>query len=187
MKRDYQELINNYQGGDLDLSGCEIKSLVLGDIEGSLNLSKCVIGKLSIGWVSRELNLSGAEIKKIESPIDANSVDMSGAIIGKLPVHIWTDSLNMEKCSVEKLNTDIRANYFNIKGTKFTSLPKMMKVQKLVVDSKAAKTLPLTSLRQCDELIFDEFRYSEYSEFVRNSSFSVISSSEREMEVVCSM
>ena len=30
MKRDYQELINNYQGGDLDLSGCEIKNLELG-------------------------------------------------------------------------------------------------------------------------------------------------------------
>ena len=40
MKRDYQELINNYQGGDLDLSGCEIKNLELGSISGSLNLSK---------------------------------------------------------------------------------------------------------------------------------------------------
>ena len=66
MKRDYQELINNYQGGDLDLSGCEIKNLELGSISGSLNLSKCVIGKLSIGWVSNTLNMSGAEIKKIE-------------------------------------------------------------------------------------------------------------------------
>ena len=29
MKKDYQEMINNYQGGDLDLSGCNIKTLEL--------------------------------------------------------------------------------------------------------------------------------------------------------------
>ena len=49
MKKNYQEIISNYQGGDLDLSGYEIKNLELGQIEGNLNLSKATIGKLSIG------------------------------------------------------------------------------------------------------------------------------------------
>ena len=60
MKKNYQEIISNYQGGDLDLSGYEIKNLELGQIEGNLNLSKATIGKLSIGWVSGTLNMSGA-------------------------------------------------------------------------------------------------------------------------------
>ena len=39
MKRNYEELIQNYNGGDLDLSGCSMKVVELGNIEGSLNLS----------------------------------------------------------------------------------------------------------------------------------------------------
>ena len=35
MKKNYEEMVRNYQGGDLDLSGCEMKSLELGQIEGS--------------------------------------------------------------------------------------------------------------------------------------------------------
>lgn len=165
MIRDYKEILNSYQGGDLDLSGCEIKSLELGPIEGSLNLSKCVIGKMSIGWVSNELNMSGAEIGKIVSPIDARFVNMSGAKIGKLPEHIWTDSLNMEKCTVEKLNTDIRANVLNMRGTKFTTLPKSFSVHRVVVDAKAAKHLPLSVMKQCEELMFDETMFCEQRGF----------------------
>lgn len=171
MKRDYKEILDSYQGGDLDLSGCEIKSLELGHIEGSLNLSKCVIGKMSIGWVSDELNLAGSKIEKIVSPIDAHFVNMSGASIGKLPVHIWTDSLNMEKCSVEKLTSDIKANVFNVKGTKFTSFPKNFSVHRLVVDSKAAKYLPLSVMKQCEELMFDETMYCEQRGFKSFSNF----------------
>lgn len=184
MKRDYQEIINNYQGGDLDLSGCEFKHLELGHIEGNLNLSKSVIGTLSIGWVSQELNMSGAEIKKINTPIDANSVDMSNSKIGKLPEHIWTDSLNMEKTSIEKINTDVRANTFNIRGTKFTSLPKTMHVQKLVTDTKSAKNLPLTALRQCDELILDDTVYSERTITTENFNFSDVVCG-NSVEMVC--
>ena len=155
-------------------------------IEGSLNLSKCVIGKLSIGWVSNTLNMSGAEIKKIETPIDANSVIMSNAKIGKLPEHIWTDSLNMEKSSIEKLNTDIRANVFNIRGTKISSLPKNLRVHKLITDSKSAKNLSLMTLKQCDELILDESIYFEQRDLVENYNFSNVVSS-NEIEMVCSM
>lgn len=165
MKRDYKEILNSYQGGDLDLSGCEIKSLELGHIEGNLNLSKCVIGKMSIGWVSNELNMSGAQIDKIVSPIDARFVNMSSAKIGKLPEHIWTDSLNMEKCVIEKFNTDIKANVFNIKGTKFTTLPKNFSVHRIIVDSKSAKFLPLSTIKQCEELMFDETMFCEQRGF----------------------
>ena len=185
MKRDYQELINNYQGGDLDLSGGEIKSLELGHIEGSLNLSKCVIGKLSIGWVSNTLDMSGAEIKKIESAIDANSVNMTGAKIGKLPEHIWTDSLSIEKSNIEKLNTDIRANVFNVKSTKITSFPKNMKVHRLITDSKTAKNLSLLTLKQCDELVIDNCVYFEQSDLVENYNFSNVVSVASDMEMVC--
>ena len=43
MKKDYEQILSSYNGGDLDLSGCTIKHLQLGNIEGNLNLSKCVI------------------------------------------------------------------------------------------------------------------------------------------------
>ena len=43
MKKNFEEIIRNYQGGDLDLSGCEMKTLELGQIEGSLNLSKATL------------------------------------------------------------------------------------------------------------------------------------------------
>ncbi len=187
MKKDYQELINNYQGGDLDLSGCEIKNLTLGHIEGSLNLSKSVIGKLSIGWVSNTLDMSGAEIKKIETPIDANSVNMSGAKIGKLPEHIWTDSLSIEKSNIEKLNTDIRANVFNVRGTKIASFPKTMKVHRLITDSKTAKNLSLLTLKQCDELVIDNSIYFEQSDLVENYNFSNVVSASDNIEMVCTM
>ena len=54
MKKDYEQILSSYNGGDLDLSGCTIKHLQLGNIEGNLNLSKCVIDKLTMGWVSQE-------------------------------------------------------------------------------------------------------------------------------------
>lgn len=68
-EKNYQEIIDNYQSGDLDLSGCNIKTLELDHVEGSLNLSKATIGRLSIGWVSNTLNMSGAEIKKLKDQL----------------------------------------------------------------------------------------------------------------------
>ena len=182
MKKDYQEMINNYQGGDLDLSGCNIKTLELDHVDGSLNLSKATIGKLSIGWVSNTFNMAGAEIKRIEKPIDAKFVNMTNAKIGKLPEHIWTDSFTMEKSDIEKLNTDIRANVFNIKNTKITSLPKNMRVKRLIVDTKTAKNLSLMTLKQCDELVFDNVMYSEQNITMNNFDFSnVVNGSNMEM------
>lgn len=182
MKKDYQEMINNYQGGDLDLSGCNLKTLELDHVEGSLNLSKSTIGKLSIGWVSDTLNMSGAEIKKIERPIDANFVNMTNAKIGKLPEHIWTDSFTMEKSNIEKLNTDVRANVFNIRNTKLTALPKNMRVGKLIVDSKTAKNLSLTTLKQCDELVLDDTSFFMQNSSANNFDYSnVVSGSTMEM------
>ena len=182
IKKDYQEMINNYQGGDLDLSGCNIKTLELDHVDGSLNLSKATIGKLSIGWVSNTLNMTGAEIKRIEKPIDAKFVNMTNAKIGKLPEHIWTDSFTMEKSDIEKLNTDIRANVFNIKNTKITSLPKNMRVKRLIVDTKTAKNLSLMTLKQCDELVFDNVMYSEQNITMNNFDFSnVVNGSNMEM------
>ena len=186
MIKDYLELINYIQGGDLDISGWEIKNLTLGHIDGSLILSKSVIGKLSIGWVSNTLDMSGAEIKKIETPIDANTVNMSNAKIGKLPEHIWTDSLNIEKSNIEKLNTDIKANVFNVKGSKITSFPKTMKVHRLITDSKTAKNLSLLTLKQCDELVLDNSFYFEQSDLVQNYNFSNVVSS-NDIEMVCTM
>lgn len=182
MKKDYEQIISSYNGGDLDLSGCTIKNLELGNIEGNLNLSKCVIGKLSIGWVSRELNLSGADIKTFVTPIDADSVNMTGTKVKKLPSHIYTGSLTMEKSNVEKLNTDIRTNVFNIVGTKIEQLPKNFNVRTLIVDSKIAKNLPLTTMRQCEELIIDGYRY-----FGQNSvnNFNFCSVNQEVQECAC--
>ena len=148
MKKDFEQLISNYSGGDLDLSGCTMKKLELDHVEGSLNISKCTIDKLSIGWVSGSLNMSGAEIKSIEKPIDAQSVDMSGAKIKKLPSHVWTESLNMEKSNILKLNSDIKTSYLNIRSTKIEQLPKDLRVSKLVIDSKTAKNLPSDSVKK---------------------------------------
>ena len=165
MKKDYQEMINNYQGGDLDLSGCNIKTLELDHVDGSLNLSKATIGKLSIGWVSNTLNMTGAEIKRIEKPIDAKFVNFT-----------------IEKSDIEKLNTDIRANVFNIKNTKITSLPKNMRVKRLIVDTKTAKNLSLMTLKQCDELVFDNVMYSEQNITMNDFDFSnVVNGSNMEM------
>lgn len=182
MKKNYEEIIRNYQGGDLDLSGCEMKNLELGQIEGSLNLSKAKIGRLSIGWVSNTLDLSGAEIKRIDTPIDANSVNMFNAKIGKLPEHVWTDNFSIEKSSLEKLNTDVRANVFNIRNTKITALPKNMRVRRLVVDSKTAKNLSLMTLKQCEELVLDNSTFFEQNNNSGNFDYSnIVSGSNMEM------
>ncbi len=185
MKKDFEQLISNYNGGDLDLSGCTIKKLELDHVEGNLNISKCTIDKLSIGWVSGSLNMSGSEIKNIERPIDAQSVDMSCAKIKKLPAHVWTESLNMEKSNVLlKSNSDIRTNYLNIRSSKVDQLPKELRVSKLVIDSKTAKCLPLTSLRQCEEIQIDGVTYSEN----RSSDYNFCSvSSECQSECMCSV
>ncbi len=185
MKKDFEQLISNYSGGDLDLSGCTIKKLELDHVEGNLNISKCTIDKLSIGWVSGNLNMSGAEIKNIERPIDAQSVDMSGAKIKKLPAHVWTESLNMEKSNVLlKSNSDIKTNYLNIRSSKVDQLPKELRVSKLVIDSKTAKALPLTSLRQCEEIQIDGVTYSEN----RSGDYNFCSvSSECQSECMCSV
>ena len=186
MKKNFEEIIRNYQGGDLDLSGCEMKTLELGQIEGSLNLSKAKIGKLSIGWVANTLDLSGAEIKRIETPIDANSVNMFNAKIGRLPEHVWTDSFSIEKSDLEKLNTDIRANVFNIRNTKITSLPKTLRVHRLVVDSKTAKNLSLMTLKQCEELVLDNATFFEQNREANNFDYSnVVSGSNMEMVSTC--
>lgn len=186
MKKDFEQLISNYSGGDLDLSGCTMKKLELDHVEGSLNISKCTIDKLSIGWVSGSLNMSGAEIKNIERPIDAQSVDMSGAKIKKLPAHVWTESLNMEKSSVLlKSNSDIKTNYLNIRSSKIDQLPKDLRVSKLVVDTKTAKSLPLSSLRQCEEIQIDGVTYSQHHSEEYNFCSSV--SSECESECMCSV
>ena len=92
----------------------------------------------------------------------------------------------MEKSSIEKLNTDIRANVFNIRGTKISSLPKNLRVHKLITDSKSAKNLSLMTLKQCDELILDESIYFEQRDLVENYNFSNVVSS-NEIEMVCSM
>ena len=108
--------------------------------------------------------MSGAEIKNFATPIDADRVNMAGAKVKKLPEHIYTGWLNMEKSNVEKLNTDIRTNVFNISGTKIEQLPKNFRVHTLVVDSKVAKNLSLTTLNQCEELVIDGRRYFEQNE-----------------------
>ncbi len=161
MKKNYEELINNYSGGDLDLSGCTIKKLELGAIEGSLNLSKCTIESLSIGWVSSHLNLSGADIKNINCAFDAESIDMSNTKIKKLPSHIYTGSLNLEKSSITKLNTDIQTSVLNIRGTKLEQFPKNLRVHRLVVDSKTAKNISLNIINQCDEMDLDGRVFSD--------------------------
>ena len=126
--------------------------------------------------------MSGAEIKKIETPIDANTVNMFNAKIGKLPEHIWTDSFSIEKSNLEKLNTDVRANVFNIRNTKITALPKNLRVRRLVVDSKTAKNLSLTTLKQCEELVMDNTAYFEQSNTANNFDYSnVVSGSNMEM------
>ena len=93
----------------------------------------------------------------------------------------------MEKSSIEKLNTDIRTNTFNIRSTKITSLPKNMKVHKLITDSKSAKHLSLISLKQCDELVIDDSVYFEQRDLVENYNFSQIVSSNSEIEMVSTM
>ena len=86
---------------------------------------------------------------------------MTGADVKKLPAHIWTDSLTVEKSSIVKFNTDVRANVLNIRSTKIEQLPKDLRVNTLIVDTKTAKTLPLTTLRQCGEIVMDDMTYGE--------------------------
>ena len=50
-------------------------------------------------------------------------------------------------------------------------LPKDMRVNNLIVDSKTAKNLPLTVLRQCGSMNIDGFNYVETNSSVENFSF----------------
>lgn len=175
MKKDYEQIIRDYRGGDLDLSGCTIKNLELGNIEGSLNLSKAVIDKMAIGWVSETLNMTGAEIKSFACPIDAKNVNMTNAKIKKMPAHIGADYLTVEKSSVTKFN-EVRVNTLNIKNTKVEQLPKDMRVNTLIVDSKTAKNLPLSVVRQCGTMEIDGFRYVENNTSVEGFNFCSVNS-----------
>ena len=84
------------------------------------------------------------------------------------------------------MDETMRANVFNIRGTKISSLPKNLRVHKLITDSKSAKNLSLMTLKQCDELILDESIYFEQRDLVENYNFSNVVSS-NEIEMVCSM
>ena len=148
-KSDCKSLINNYTGGDLDLSGCEMKELTLSHIDGNLNLTGAKIGTLSIGWVKRELNMSRAEIKTIVNPIDAESVIASAASVKKWPSHIYANYLDMSKCDWPKVNTEV------ICSSTLENLPKNMNVKCLVLDSKTAKKFPLSAVMNFDSVNID--------------------------------
>ena len=89
--------------------------------------------------------------------------------------------LSVEKSNIEKLNTEIRTNVFNISGTKIEQLPKNFHVNTLVVDSKVAKNLSLTTLNQCNELVIDGRRYYEQN----GSDYNFCSVNSENKEFAC--
>ena len=57
-----------------------------------------------------------------------------------------------------------------------------MRVGRLIVDSKTAKNMSLMTLKQCDELVLDNTRFSSQNSSTNNFDYSsVVSGSNMEM------